>query len=320
MGRPISYLRVSLTQECNLRCGYCYGSGVARRDSDHQLSLSDTLRLIRAFASLGITKVRFTGGEPLLRQGIVDFVRRTSSLNNISLIGLTTNGLALEPMLGSLVDAGLNCLNISLDTLNRTVFNNITGVDGFDRVYSAITSAEKSRAFNTVKINTVVMRGVNDGEIRRFALWALSRDIDLRFIEFMPTRGSGWGQTLFVGEDEIRRRINLNLIPQPARGNSHGPATGYGLPGLPGRVSFISAMSRNFCQQCNRLRLTSKGVLLGCLFLNKGFDLKPMLASGAGTDEIAAAISDIVATPGFRRMPEETSLIRSNPFMRMVGG
>jgi len=320
MGRPITYLRVSLTQRCNLRCGYCYGSGKTLPGSDRQLSFSEILRLIQAFASLGVTKVRFTGGEPLLRPGLVDLVRQISALEGISLVGLTTNGLILEPILSSLVKAGLNCLNISLDTFSRESFQRITGVDGFDRVYSAIISAEKSRAFDRVKVNTVVMRGVNDDEIRRFALWALKRRIDLRFIEFMPAQGSNWGKALFVGEDKIKSRIGLNLKEESIEGNDLGPATSYSLPGAPGRISFISAVSRSFCGRCNRLRLTSKGDLVGCLLLDNSADLNQLIADGAGTDEIAGAIRDIVATSGFRRSPRETSFVGFNPFMRRVGG
>lgn len=293
---------------------------MTHRESEDQLSLPDTLRLIKTFASLGITKVRFTGGEPLLRREIVDLVHQTSLLSGISMIGLTTNGLLLEPKLPSLINAGLNRLNISLDTLDRTVFRKVTGVNGFDRVYSAITTAEQSGAFDCIKINTVVMRNINDHEIHRFALWALERKIDLRLIEFMPTRGSGWGQDLFVSEDEIRNQIGLMLEPLPVNNNSPGPARTYTLPGAPGRISFISAISRNFCHKCNRLRLTSDGVLLGCLFLNKGIDLKPVLAGNRGNHEIARVIRHILTAPGLRRMPEETSILRANPFMRMVGG
>jgi molybdenum cofactor biosynthesis protein A len=320
MGRPVTYLRVSLTRQCNLRCCYCYGSGGPPLTEESQLPSSDLIRLIRAFLTLGISKVRFTGGEPLLRREIVDIVRQTASLEGISLIGLTTNGLTLEPILSELASAGLNCLNVSLDTLDRAVFRKITGVDGFDRVYSAITAAEKSRAFDTIKINTVVMRGVNDGEIRRFARWALNRRIDLRFIEFMPVKGSYWGEGLSVCEDEIRSRIGLDLQEKPAACSNPGPATSYGLPGAPGRISFISAVSRNFCDSCNRLRLTSRGELLGCLFSHKSFDLKRMLFDGANSNEIAGYIRNIIATPGFRRLHEETSLLEGNSFMRKVGG
>ncbi|MEW5995116.1 MAG: radical SAM protein, partial [Candidatus Zixiibacteriota bacterium] len=303
-----------------LRCSYCYGSGGTFPHSDQQLTFPEILRLIQSFASLGVSKIRFTGGEPLLRPGIEDLVRQTSALQGISLIGLTTNGLVLEPVLSSLIEAGLNCLNISLDTLARETFQKITGVDGFAQVYSAIIAAEESGAFDRVKINTVVMRGVNDGELRRFALWALNHRIDLRFIEFMPARGSGWGKALFVSEDEIKSRIGLDLREEAIEGNDLGPAVSCSLNGFPGRISFISALTRSFCGRCNRLRLTSNGNLVGCLFRYNSADLKQLLAAGAGTDVIAGHICGIVATPGFRRMPQEHSLAGFNSSMRKIGG
>jgi molybdenum cofactor biosynthesis protein A len=320
MGRRITYLRVSLTERCNLRCGYCYGSAKMPPVSDHRLSLTDTVRLIKAFVSLGVTKIRFTGGEPLLRTGIVDLVGQTSKQEGVSTVSLTTNGLVLDLVLQDLVKAGLTCLNISLDTLDRAVFKRITGVDGFDRVYSAIISAEQSGAFKRVKVNTVVMRDVNDGEVRRFALWALEHRIDLRFIEFMPAQGSKWGRALFVSEDEVKNRIGIDLIPQPMAGNDAGPATSYSVAGAPGRISFISAVSRCFCGTCNRLRLTSAGKLMGCLFLDNGANLWRLPADDADTDEIAWHIRRIVGSPGFRRMPRGTHIRTFNPFMRRVGG
>ncbi|UCE25168.1 MAG: GTP 3',8-cyclase MoaA [Candidatus Zixiibacteriota bacterium] len=320
LGRRITYARVSLTEQCNLRCGYCYDSAKGHPSGSDQLSLSDTVRLIRALAAVGITKIRFTGGEPLVRPGIVDLIRHASRIKGIHTIALTTNGLVLEPMLPELVKAGLNRLNISLDTLDRAVFKRITGVDGFDRVYSAIVSAEQSGAFERVKVNTVIMRGSSDGEVRRFALWALARKVDLRFIEFMPAQGSKWGRALFVGEDEIKSRIGLDLIPQSMEGDDAGPATSYSVTGATGRISFISAVSQCFCGSCNRVRITSTGQLMGCLFLNNGSDLTELLADGAGTDEIARHIRTVVSSPGFRRMPRETHIRTFNPFMRRVGG
>ncbi len=320
MNRPITYLRVSLTQQCNLRCSYCYGSASGPVTRESQMSTSDILRIIKAFSILRIAKIRFTGGEPLLRAEIIDLVKQTSALDGISLVGLTTNGLMLKPLLPELIQAGLNCLNISLDTLDRALFRKITGVDGFEQVLAAVTSAEKSGAFEFVKVNTVVMRGINDSDIRRFALWALSRKIDLRFIEFMPACGSGWGHELFMDENEIKARIGLNLLPLQAITDHSGPAISYGLPGAAGRISFISAVSRSFCIACNRVRLTSQGELLGCLFSDNRHDLRQLLCEGARAEEIARHISAIVSSPGFRKLATETSVVEFNPLMRSVGG
>jgi len=255
-----------------------------------------------------------------LRQGIVDLVRQTSALDGISLIGLTTNGLLLEPMLPLLADAGLNRLNISLDTLNRDTFRHLTGFDRFEQTYAAITNAEKSGAFDRVRVNTVVMRGINDGEIHRFAAWALDRRLELRFIEFMPACGSGWKQERFVGEDEMRARIGLDLEETPPNDNNSGPAVRYHVPGFPGRIGFISAISRDFCARCNRLRLTSSGQLVGCLFGNVSIDLIPLIRDGASADKIAEFIRNVIMTPGFRSTRREQTSVDGNPSMRRVGG
>jgi molybdenum cofactor biosynthesis protein A len=320
MGRTITYLRVSLTERCNLRCRYCYGSETGHASDHRKLSDTELLRLLQSFASVGITKVRFTGGEPLLRPDIVGLVRQTSALDGISLIGMTTNGLLLEPKLPSLIEAGLNRLNISLDTLDRDTFRRLTGYDRFDQTYESITNAEKSGAFDRVKVNTVVMRGINDNEIRRFAAWALERRIELRFIEFMPACGSGWNQERFVGEDEIKTRIGLSLEMVPANDINAGPAQNYYMPGYPGRIGFISAISHDFCSRCNRLRLTSSGKLVGCLFGNVSVDLMPLIRDRAAPDEIAEFIRDTVMTPGFRSTRRAQTGADVNPSMRRVGG
>jgi cyclic pyranopterin phosphate synthase len=320
MGRHITYLRVSLTERCNLRCRYCYGSDGASPCDQARLSDDDLLHLLRAFALTGITKMRFTGGEPLLRPRIADLIRQTSALDGISVIGLTTNGLILEPMLPALIGAGLNRLNISLDTLDRDTYRELTGFDGFERTYASIIAAEQNGAFHPVKVNTVVMRGINDGEIGRFAHWALERRIDLRFIEFMPAYESGWNERYFVGEDEMKNRIGLSLIEVPGEDACPGPGVSYYVPGSPGRISFISTISRDFCGRCNRLRLTSTGKLVGCLFGNVSVDLMPLLHDRANAEEIAAFIRRTVRTPGFRSTRRAQTDIDASPYMRRVGG
>lgn len=320
MGRVITYLRVSLTERCNLRCRYCYGSETPPAYRRRQLSDTELLHLLRSFASAGITKIRFTGGEPLLRPGLVDLVKETSELDGISLVGLTTNGMLLGLMLPSLIDAGLKRLNISLDTLNRETFRNLTGFDGFDKTYASIISAEKSGAFDRVRVNTVVMRGINDHEIHRFAVWALERRIELRFIEFMPARGSGWMQEKFIGEDEIRSRIGMKLEEAPAEDISAGPAACCHVPGYPGRIGFISAITRDFCARCNRLRLTSSGELVGCLFGNTSVDLMSLIRDTANIDDIAGFIRNAIMSPGFRGTRRAQCGLDFNPSMRRVGG
>ncbi len=320
LNRRITYLRVSLTEQCNFRCGYCYGSVDKPEMNKQRSSDKDISRLISIFASLGVNKVRFTGGEPLLREGIIDIVKRTSELNGIATIGMTTNGYRLNRFLRPLIDAGLNRLNISLDTLDRGNFKAITGIDGLDRVCSSIDEAEKSGVFEYVKINSVIMIGINDSEIPRFVEWALPRKIDLRFIEFMPTDQSGWGKHLFVSEDEIKNRTGIDLKEVSSGDQSNGPARSYSYENYPGRISFISAVSRCFCDGCNRLRLTSRGELLGCLFQDKKIDLKTYLDDGLTDDEIAKKIRMAVCGLDFRRSPGEVSIADTQPFMRGIGG
>ncbi len=318
-GRAITYLRVSLTDRCNIKCGYCFAS-VGKPHESRQLNDERLIALLRAFASLGISKVRFTGGEPLLRRGIVGLVAETKNAAGIPIIGLTTNGLLLERYLHPLIDGGLNRINVSLDTRDPAKFRDITGVDGFGRVIAGIEAAIVSGAFPAVKVNTVVMRGVNDGELRPLAEWALGSGVDIRFIEFMPTEKSGWSREKYVSEKEMRSAIGLELMPLPQISASPGPAASYGLEGMPGRVSFISAVSGSFCGTCNRLRITSRGEMVGCLFRDQKADLAKLVSGHATREEIAERIIGIVAAPNFRRGPDVISVTDYKPLMKAVGG
>ncbi len=319
-GRSISYLRVSLTEKCNMRCGYCYSSAACNSSGRGELGNDQLVTLFKAFASLGINKVRFTGGEPLLRRGLIELVAETKRIAGISIVAITTNGLLLKKNLNQLIDAGLNRINISLDTLKRDKFKQITGVDGLGRVISVIEAVVSSGAFDRVKVNTVVMRGVNDDELSSLARWALDLGIEIRFIEFMPTEKSGWSIEKFIGEAEMRDRIGLALIPLSENSVSPGPEGSYGCEGFTGRVSFISAVSRSFCNACNRLRLTSHGELVGCLFRDDKRELRGLLRDGASVGEIAQYISAMVVGQDFRREPGKVSISNFKPFMKAVGG
>jgi cyclic pyranopterin phosphate synthase len=318
-GRKISYLRVSLTQRCNFRCQYCYGEDDGNKADPAPLADEELLSLIAAFARLGVNKIRLTGGEPLLKPSIIEIVSRISQIEGIELIGLTTNGYLLKPKLYPLIDAGLRRLNISLDSLNRDTFCSITGFDGLLQVLSAVELAEKSGVFPMLKVNTVVMRGINDHEICDFGRWALNRKIDLRFIEYMPVRSVRWGVEKYISENEIRDNLKLDLEPDSEESDIHSPARCFKVKGYPGRISFISAQSRAFCGTCNRLRLTSSGELIGCLFREKRYNLKPLLVLGKSIQEIAHSIHTVVSESEFRRLPmkeNDTSI----PYMKVVGG
>lgn len=319
-GRKITYLRVSLTKECNLRCGYCYGGLICPEDESPRLSDIEIIEIIRAFALLGINKIRFTGGEPLLRKGIVDLIKGTSCIEGVKIIALTTNGVLLSSKLDGLVEAGLNRLNVSLDSPNRDTYKQITGSDCLKRVLTAIELAENCGRFGYIKVNVVVMKGINDTEIPDFVRWALPKKIDLRFIEFMPVDKSSWKDGIFLPEDEIKSRIGLKLDPVLIDTSSSGPAVTYRHKGFPGRISFISAVSRGFCHTCNRLRLTSEGCLVGCLFGESSIELKPLIENSASAENLSLMIKDIVRAKYFRKSPDQSIFACAEPSMRSIGG
>jgi cyclic pyranopterin phosphate synthase len=281
---------------------------------------SDLLKLIKAFSILGVDKVRFTGGEPLLRNGIIDIIRQTSELGVFRIIGLTSNGVLLAGMLDKLIDAGLNRLNVSLDSLDKDTYKKITGKDRLADVLNAVGLAEKSQVFGHVKVNVVVMRGINDHEVSKFAEWALPKNIDLRFIEFMPANSPGWGDELFVGEDEIRQRIGLELEPLIRDNLSSGPARIYKHGDYPGRIGFVSAISRSFCVKCNRLRLTSNGDLVGCLYDGSSIELGSLVKEAGSIDEMAMRIEGSFRENLYRKSPDMNIADGFKPSMRDIGG
>ena len=319
-GRSISYLRVSLTEKCNLKCGYCYGGSRNGGDLKPRLSDDALFKLIKAFSFMGIDKIRYTGGEPLLRENVEDIVKETSKIDSVKIIGLTTNGTLLGPQLDSLVRAGLNRLNISLDSLDRKTYAGITGKDCLESVLNAVDLALQYDVFGHIKINIVVMRGINDGEAPKFAEWALGKKIDLRFIEFMPAYKSGWGEELFVGEDEIRKRIGLKLEPLSINESNSGPAKSFRYEDYPGRISFISAVSRGFCESCNRLRLTSKGDLVGCLFDSKSVNLGAVAENSDSIEKIGSVLKKIFEEQLYRKSPDTKITNGCKPAMREIGG
>ena len=247
-------------------------------------------------------------------------IKNTAAINEISQIAITTNGMLLDKLLPDMILAGLNRINISLDTLQKTKFKKITGFDGFDRVISGINRALKSEVFQVVKINIVVMKGVNDDEIPDFIEWAKPRQVDIRFIEYMPTCGSRKDNERFLPLEKIKSRIKYDIEAVPNFDSNRGPAQSYIIPGSTAIVSFISPVSSCFCQDCNRLRLTSQGDLVGCLFGNNAVSLKNMILQELSDKEMAEYIRSVVLTPNFRRFSETDSVSDSKPFMRGLGG
>ena len=287
--RPIDYLRVSITDRCDLRCIYCTPlGGSPKLDHDDILSYEEFLHLIQVAVDMGITKVRLTGGEPLVRKGVTDFCRRVAALPGLQSLSLTTNGVMLEEFAQDIYNAGIRRINISLDTLQPEKFLRITRRDEFHRVWRGIQAAENV-GFNPIKINVVVMRGINDDEVLDLAKLTLQRAYHVRFIEFMGLNNdSSWLHQHFVSADEILANLhNLAPLEQITSRHTNGPARHFRWPDAKGVVGIISPISHHFCPSCNRMRLTADGKLRNCLFSDQEVDIKSPLRQGATDSDLA---------------------------------
>ncbi len=278
----INYLRLSVTDRCNLRCTYCMpDEGIDFVPHDEILRYEEILHIVRLSVQVGIRKIRLTGGEPLVRKGLIDFLRELNSVEGLNEVTLTTNGVLLKEFAEDLKECGISRINISLDSLRPERFSLITGRDLFAPVWEGIQEAEKV-GLDPIKINVVVIKDVNDDEILDFARLTLEKPYHVRFIEYMPVgENSGWNSDKFISTDNIRRMIqtlgDLRPIgPSPL----DGPAERFTLEGGKGEIGFIGAMSNHFCAMCNRLRLTAEGHLRGCLFSEEEIDIKGPLRNG----------------------------------------
>ncbi len=300
-GRAITYLRISLTDRCNLRCVYCMPKdGLQWQARADQLSTQEIVQVVETAAQGGVKRVRLTGGEPLVHPHIVEIVRRIASINGIEEVSLTTNAMSLERLAQPLADAGLKRVNISLDTLDRDKFKRITRGGEIDRVWRGIAAAEHAH-LAPLKLNTVIVRGLNTDELPALARLTLENDWHMRFIEIMPIgNAQDWGEGFpapserYVSVQEMRAQLSiLNLQPfdtvserrtvragteTPPIGN--GPARTFRIPGALGTVGFISPLGEHFCQNCNRLRLTSDGRLRSCLVIPAEVSLRDAVRSG----------------------------------------
>lgn len=277
-GRQINYLRISVTDRCNYRCFYCMPEhGVCTCEHGDMLSYDDLFLLSKTAVELGIEKIRITGGEPLVRKGIITFLARLSSIDGLKHLALSTNGQLLDEMASDLFLAGVQRLNVSLDSLKPERFNRITRGGDLNRVLKGLDTA-MDIGFAPPKLNIVAMRGVNDDEIIDFVELTRTRGYSIRFIEYMPTlKEEGW-QKLWISGDEILERITA-LYPVEAvdKGPYAGPSSDFKIKGALGTIGFITALSNHFCEQCNRIRVTSTGEAKSCLFSNGSTDLKPWL-------------------------------------------
>jgi len=289
INRRIDYMRISVTDRCNLRCVYCMPTdGVRALGHDDVLSYEEILRVAKVATALGISKIRLTGGEPLIRKGLTGFIRQLAEINGIDDLSLTTNGTLLEPNAEELRDAGITRINVSLDSLRPGRFKELTRGGDLDRVMRGIEKAE-SLGFVPIKINMVPVRGINDDEIEDFARLTLEKPYHVRFIEFMPIGDRKfWDESKVVPTSEVMDRISkIGELEPVGQEGEKGPATLYGLPGAKGILGFISPVSNHFCGSCNRLRLTADGKLRPCLFAESEIDLKTPMRAGCDDEEIA---------------------------------
>lgn len=329
--RPISYLRVSVTDRCNLRCVYCMPpEGVPWRPHEQVLRYEEIKTIVQAAAELGISKVRLTGGEPLVRLGIADLVRMLARISGIDDLAMTTNGILLSRYAAELAQAGLQRVNVSLDTLRPERFRRITRQGRLENVLAGMEATRKA-GLEPLKINTVVIRGMNDDEVVNLARKTMEADWwNIRFIELMPVGNGGlvndaWGERIVTAQ-EVRDRIEAALGRlEPAKmsaGNvpvGNGPARYYRLPGARGTVGFITPISEHFCYQCNRLRLTADGQLRPCLLSDREIDLRTPLRQGADVAEIKALLLKGIESKPMQHHLDECQLPEDRA-MSEIGG
>jgi cyclic pyranopterin phosphate synthase len=329
-GRTIDYLRVSVTDRCNLRCLYCMPEqGVAWKPHDAMLSLEEIARLVQLAAAEGFSRIRLTGGEPLVRLGIVDLIRDIAQTPGVERVAMTTNGILLPKFADDLRNAGLNRVNISLDTLDPAQFTHITRWGKIQDVFTGIDTALRV-GFNPVKINAVVVRSLNQ-DLLAFAKLSIDRPLHLRFIEYMPVGSPqgqdslGWTEKDTIPNDELIGIISQKaladglgeLIPinSSAKPEGWGPAQYYQFRGALGTVGFISALSRHFCAECNRLRITAEGQLRPCLFSDLEFDIKTPLRNG-DHDEVRRILREALGT----KPDEHHNRVGTERLMSQIGG
>lgn len=317
-GRKIDYLRVSITDRCNLRCSYCMPKRVIQfLPSDQILRYEEILRLTDIFIKMGIKKLRITGGEPLIRRNVLFLFRELGKRQALREITLTTNGTMLAHYAEGLFDAGIKRVNISLDTLNRENYRRITGVDQIDTVIEGIKILQYLGI--TIKLNVVAMKGINDGEFTDFIHFSEQNHIEVRFIEVMPHMyRDTFTKNVFISTESIMQKIGRRYTLLPVSSNANNTTSRiYKIKHSDVKVGFISAVSRPFCSGCNKLRLMADGTLRTCLFSERGKNLKILLSQGITDSEI---INEIMAELSEKPQHHELSKDNRNLVMHRVGG
>ncbi|MEW5909077.1 MAG: GTP 3',8-cyclase MoaA [Thermodesulfobacteriota bacterium] len=303
--RTLNYLRISITDRCNLRCNYCTPDPFFPKLPHHEiLSYEEIIRLVNLLVCFGISKIRVTGGEPLVRKGVYEFLSELHKIEALTDLSITTNGVLLKENIQRLKSAGIRRINISLDSLNREKYAKIAGVDRFVPVWEGILAA-LHEGFDPIKINLVAIKGVNDDELVDFAGLSLNYPFHIRFIEYMPIGTQCMTLERQMLAPEIKSIVEtLGPLYPVWRDSNDGPAERFRFKDAPGEIGFIRPISRHFCRDCNRLRLTASGQLRVCLLSNIQFDLKTPLRNGASDDEMKRLIFSAV-----QRKPQEHGLV-----------
>ncbi len=321
-GRRLTYLRVSLIDRCNLRCLYCMPHGLLDPFKEEELlTMDEVARIVELFAELGISKVRLTGGEPLLRKGVPALVARLKSIPGIHEVVMTTNGILLAPFAAKLKQAGLDRLNISLDTLDRENFKRIAVIDKLPEVLGGIDAALKN-GLGPIKLNMVLMKGINDHEVPAMVRFAVERRMDLRFIEWMPTAAEihSVRENRFLDTESVRQSLESEFCLARKEVDPHAPARTYQIIGTHSTIGFISPLSNAFCSMCNRLRLKANGMMKTCLHGKEDLDLRCLLRSETSREEIRKRIEETVFDRPKEHFLNDPTVEHKDFIMTAVGG
>ncbi|GMT07444.1 hypothetical protein PENTCL1PPCAC_29618 [Pristionchus entomophagus] len=320
-GRKHTYLRIALTEKCNLRCLYCMpAEGVPLTPKPHLLTVDEIIRIVEVFAAHGMDKIRLTGGEPSVRKDFTDIVRRIKAVEGVTQIGVTTNGIAIGKRLHELKEAGLSQMNISLDSLNPEKYMMITRTNGFKKVMETINNAEG--IFDSVKVNVVVMKNVNDMEICDFIEMTKDRNLSVRFIEFMPFGGNKFTLNKFFSFKDMWKRVEERFGDRISRlvDTPNDTTKAFRIRGYQGEFGFITSMTEHFCSTCNRVRVTADGNLKVCLHGNNEVSLRDVMRSGASNEELSETIAKAVKRKKKQHAGVENLQHLKNRPMILIGG
>jgi len=320
--RRITYLRVSVTDRCNLRCIYCVPvKDLTLLNHGDILNYEEILRVLQAGAEIGIEKVRLTGGEPLVRRNFVHFVESVCQMSAFKDVSITTNGVYLKEKAQEIFDAGVRRINVSLDTLDPVKYAKITGRDYFDNVWKGLKEAE-AVGFSPIKLNVVAIRGINDDELLAFAQLSRRKPYHIRFIEYMPIgHDNRWTPEKYISSDEIKSKLEsfspLHKLPHLT---DDGPAKRCRFESAKGEIGFISALSHHFCSTCNRLRLTADGKLRPCLLAEDEVDIKTPLRSGCSQEDLKCVFQRAIAKKPKRHHDKISERVQCLRSMSAIGG